>query len=142
MDTIKSYKDLCKEIEIWESRIESYQAQIKALNKLAKMSGPTEVRGIDYTQPNVQGSGQISFEDYLIRSRRLKNHIFLHEEALKTMKESRNKIKNRLKGLEGLDKKVCYKRDIEDKSLVDIAKELGYSYDYIKEVSARNKNPL
>ena len=48
-------------------------------------------------------------------------------------------MKEKIKKLEGIDYKVVYLRDIEGKSLVEIADELGYSYDYIKEISARNK---
>ena len=47
MDTIKSYKDLCTEIEIWKERVKAYEAEIKALKKLAKAYGPSDVKGID-----------------------------------------------------------------------------------------------
>ena len=139
MDTIKSYKDLCNEIEIWQWRVEAYKAEIKALNKLAKVYGPRDISAIDYSQPSVQGTNQIAFEDYLFRLRQLENHIYLHEEAIKNMTKAKEKIKGKLKELEGLDKKVVYMRDIEGKRLKDIADELGYSEIYIKKISARNQ---
>lgn len=40
--------------------------------------------------------------------------------------------------LEGIDAKVVYMRDIENKRLYEIADELGYAYDYIRRVSSRN----
>lgn len=139
MDIIKSYKELCGEIEIWKWRVEAYKAEVKALTKLAKVYGPQHVKAIDYSQPRVQGSNQIGFEEFLFRLQQLGSHIYLHEEAITKMEESRKQIEEKISQLEGLDKKVVYMRDIERKSLVDIAKELGYSYDYIKEISARNK---
>lgn len=139
MDIIKSYKDLCNEIEAWKYRVEAYKAEIKALKKMAKIYGPGEVRGVDYSQPSVQESGQLAFEEYLIRLQKLESHIYLHEEAIKKMIESKENIEKCIEKLEGLDKKVVYMRDLENKSLVDISNELGYSYDYIKEISARNK---
>lgn len=106
---------------------------------MAKIDGPSKMSGIDYTQPAVQGSGQLAFEDYLIRLRKIENHIYIHEEAIEGMIKSRDKIKEKMEELEGLDKKVVYMRDIEEKKLAAIAEELGFSYDYIKEISARNK---
>lgn len=138
MDIIKSYKDLCSEIKAWQYRIEAYQAEIKALKRLAKVHGPGEVRGIDYSQPAVQNSGQIGFEEYIIRLQKLESHIYLHEETIKKMIESKEKIEKCIEEIEGIDKKVVYKRDIEGKTLRDIADELGYSEIYIKKISARN----
>lgn len=139
MDTIKSYKDLCTEIEIWKERVKAYEAEIKALKKLAKAYGPSEVKGIDYTQPRVQNTNQIGFEEFLERLHKLENHIYIHEEAISNMIKAKLKIEEHLKKLEGLDQKVVYMRDIEGKALIDIAEELGYSYDYIREISSRNK---
>lgn len=138
MDIIKSYKDLCKEIKMWEWRSKAYEAEIDALKKLAKLCGPGEIRAIDYTQPSVQGTSQIGFEEALIRLSQLENHIFIHESAIQRMKESRDYIEEAIKELDGIDKKVVYMRDIEEKVLKDIADELGYSEIYIKKISARN----
>lgn len=139
MDTIKSYKDLCREIEIWKTRVEAYKAEIKALKKLAKVYGPGDVKGIDYSQPKVQNTNQIGFEEFIIRLQKLENHIYIHEEAIGNMIKAKEKIEEHLENLEGIDQKVVYMRDIEGKKLMDIAEQLGYSYDYIKEISARNK---
>lgn len=139
MDTIKSYKDLCTEIEIWKERVKAYEAEIKALKKLAKAYGPGEVRGIDYTQPRVQSTNQIGFEEFLLRLQKLESHVYLHLETIESMEKSRKRIEDSIKKLEGVDQQVVYMRDIEGKKLMDIAEELGYSYQYIKEVSARNK---
>jgi len=139
MDTIKSYKDLCEEIEIWKWRVKAYKAEIKALKKLAKVYGPSDVKGIDYSQPKVQNTNQIGFEEFLERLYKLEHHIYIHEEAIKNMEKCRKNMEERIKKLEGIDQKVVYMRDIEGKTLVQIAEELGYSYDYIKEISARNK---
>lgn len=139
MDVVKSYKDLCEEIEIWKWRVEAYKAEIKVLKKLAKVYGPSDVKGIDYSQPKVQNTNQIGFEEFLERLYKLEHHIYIHEEAIKNMEKCRKNMEERIKKLEGIDQKVVYMRDIEGKKLMDIAEELGYSYQYIKEVSARNK---
>ncbi|MCF6461480.1 sigma factor-like helix-turn-helix DNA-binding protein [Clostridium sp. Cult3] len=139
MDTIKSYKDLCSEIEIWKERLKTYEIQIEAIRKLAKLDGPKDITGIDYTQPYVDGTNQIGFEEALEMLHKIENHIYLHQQAIANMEKSKKKIEENIKKLEGLDKRVVYMRDIEGMTLADIAEELGYSYQYIKEVSARNK---
>lgn len=139
MDTIKSYKDLCSEIEIWKERLKTYEIQIEAIKKLAKLDGPKDITGIDYTQPYVDGTSQIGFEEALEMLGKIESHIYLHQQAITNMEKSKKKIEESIKGLEGLDQKVVYMRDIKGMTLADIAEELGYSYQYIKEVSARNK---
>ena len=138
MDIVKSYKDLCQEIEIWKWRIEAYKAEIKALKVLAKAYGPGEVKAVDYSQPSISGTGQIGFEEFILRLRKLESHIYLHEETIETMTRSKLKMEEHLEKLEGLDRRVVYMRDIEEKKLADIAEELGYSEIYIKKISARN----
>ena len=70
---------------------------------------------------------------------KIESHIYLHKEAIANMEKSKKKIEEEIKKLEGLDKKVVYMRDIEGKTLKEIADELGYSEIYIKKISARNK---
>lgn len=139
MEPIKSYKDLCTEIEIWKERVKAYEAEIKALKKLAKAYGPSDVKGIDYSQPKVQNTNQIGFEEFITRLQKLENHIFIHLDAIANMEKSRKRMEKKIKELEGLDQKVVYLRDIEGMTLAEIAEKLGYSEIYIKKISARNK---
>lgn len=141
MDIMKSYQDICREIEIWEQFYESYTDQIKALNKLGKTWGPSEIQGIDYSQPQVQNSTQIGFETFLILLRDIQEKQIVCVEALLDLENKKNKIDDIIAQLDSLDKRVVYMREIEGKTLKEIAEELGYSYDYIREVSSRNKNP-
>ena len=139
MDTIKSYKDLCEEIEIWKERLKTYEIQLKTIIKLAKLDGPSDITAIDYSKPYVDGTKQIGFEEALEMLHKIESHIYLHKEAIANMEKSKKKIEEEIKKLEGLDKKVVYMRDIEGKTLKEIADELGYSEIYIKKISARNK---
>lgn len=139
MDVVKSYKDLCEEIEIWKERLKTYEIQLKAIVKLAKLDGPSDITAIDYSKPYVDGTRQIGFEEALEMLHKIESHIYLHKEAIANMEKSKKKIEEEIKKLEGLDKKVVYMRDIEGKTLKEIADELGYSEIYIKKISARNK---
>lgn len=139
MDPVKSYKDLCEEIEIWKERLKTYEIQLKAIVKLAKLDGPSDITAIDYSKPYVDGTRQIGFEEALEMLHKIESHIYLHKEAIANMEKSKKKIEEEIKKLEGLDQKVVYMRDIEGKTLKEIADELGYSEIYIKKISARNK---
>ena len=138
MDVIKSYKDLCEEIEIWKERIKAYKVEIEALKKLAKFEGPSDISAIDYTRPSVSTSGQLGFEDALIRIQKIESHIELHKDTIERLERSKENLEERIEQLEGLDKRVIYKRDVEEKKLYEIADELGFSEIYIKKISARN----
>ncbi|WP_050613317.1 hypothetical protein [Bacillus testis] len=63
----------------------------------------------------------------------------LHEE-LNIKTASQQRIEGQLKKYKGLEYKVFYGRYIEGKSLKDIAEELNYNYDYIREVACRIRN--
>ncbi len=141
MDTIKSYKELCNDINFWKARLKSYEIQLEAIKKEGKLYGPGDIKGIDYTQPYVDGTSQISFEAALKQMQKIENHIALHQDTIDKLEKSKKKIEEYIKTLDGLDRKVVYMRDIEGKKLVDIAEELGYSYDYIREISSKNKRP-
>lgn len=141
LDLIKSYNDLCEEIEIWKWRIEAYKAEIEALKKLARFDGPSDISAIDYSQPSIQTSGQLGFEEALIRLQKIDSHILLHTETIKKLEKAKRQMEERIEKLEGLDRKVVYMRDALNKPLTEIAEELGYSYQYIKEISSRNKKP-
>lgn len=138
-EIIKSYQDLCYEIEIWKSRVRAYQAEIIALSELASIYGPSDIGGIDYSKPRISKTSIIGFEEYLLRLYQIEAHIKVYEAAIETMKKSKEEIEKKIEAMSGIDKQVVYLRDIKGMLLKDIADQLGYSHQYIKEISARNK---
>jgi len=138
-EIIKSYQELCDEIEIWKSRVRAYQAEIRALNQLASIYGPSDISGIDYSKPRVKKTSNIGFEEYLLRLYQIEAHIKVYEATIEMMKQSKEDIEKKIEAMSGVDKKVVYLRDIKGMTLKDIADQLGYSHQYIKEISARNK---
>ena len=139
----KPYWELCEDIDIWTSRYESYKAQYKAIRKMARLEGPKNISGIDYTQPRVTSSGnQMDIVEAIELLGKLESHIFLHSEAIEKMEEEKESMERKLKDFVGLEYRIIYMRDIEGKRLKDISEELKYSYDYIREISSRNpQNP-
>lgn len=68
---------------------------------------------------------------------RLDSMIILQEDILNNLNNIRNTLVERVKGLKGLEYKVGIKYYLEGKSLKEIADDLGYSYDYMKEINSR-----
>ena len=135
----RPYWELCEDIEIWTCRYESYKAQYKAIKKMARLEGPKDINGIDYSQRVVSNSGhQMDILEGLDKLRKLESHLYLHSEAIESMREQKEKMEKQLKDLVGLEYRVIYMRDIEGKSLKKISEELNYNYDYVREVSSRN----
>jgi len=103
MEVIKSYKDLCKEIEIWKERLKTYEMQLKTIIKLAKLDGPSDITAIDYSKPYVDGTKQIGFEEALEMLQKIESHIYLHKKAIESMEKHKKRIEERLQKLEGID---------------------------------------
>ncbi|TCO79118.1 RNA polymerase sigma factor sigma-70 region 4 domain-containing protein [Marinisporobacter balticus] len=137
MNCIDNYKDLCADIDVHKCIIEDIENELIQLQKLL-LRGPKEITGIDYSRE--PGSGQvihISMDRILDRMNRIGVRLEVEKKILESKFETRKKIDEVLKGLTGLDAKVAYMRDIQERSLQEISDELGYSYNWISKISSR-----
>ena len=132
-----SFKDLCTEIELVEASIRQYERSKEALQQMANTGGPSKVKGIDYSQPAVVESSPLDYATYLQHLQKIESHLLLHRERLKILEEDREERLRKLKSLKGLVYQVAYLREIKSMSLQEIADSMGYSYQYIKEVSSK-----
>ena len=139
MQLTNSYLDLCNEIEAWKARVKAYEAEREALWRLAKLDGPTDISGIDYSRPPVQTTCQIGMLEAIEMIRKIDSHMLIHIEAITNMEKQRDEIESLMLKTEIIDKKVIFLRDIKKMKLTEIADHLGYAYGHIKHVSARNK---
>lgn len=117
MKLISTYQDLLSEIEIYENRLDDLHREDYAL------------RRIEYNH--------IELSLYVDRKHKLNNEAAIIQSILDDKRETQRQILQKLRQLEGLEYKIAYKRFVEGKSLNQIAEELGYSHDYMKEVSSK-----
>ena len=68
---------------------------------------------------------------------RIGKRLEVEKKILESKFETRKKIDEVIKGLTGLDAKVAYMIDIQEKPLQEISDELGYSYNWISKISSR-----
>lgn len=143
---IGNYEDLLELIgvneNIYNNCRKSYREIERFLLNLGMPAGYPE--GTSYLDADsIHGGKKELHSDHLQQlvdeMRKLESMIFLQESILESLYAARKNYLRKLKGLTGIDYKIVYKRDLEKKSLQQIADELGYSLDRVKQLSAKNK---
>lgn len=133
---IEHYKNLKIELEVYEMMRKEYEREIQILKRSQAPSGYKEINYDGMPKGNMT---RLPFDRVVERIELLERKIEAVVEVTKGRKEVMERIKAKLEELEGIDKQVVYMRDVEGMKLQDIADELGYSHQYIKEISARLK---
>jgi DNA repair ATPase RecN len=137
MEFVKCYQDLCREIEIYEMRLESLIAQKDAIVD-GWLKPISDISGIDYAAPRVQENHcKLDLAEQLPRIEALEKDIEKYQLLLDKVKECQRTIENRINNMDGIEYKIAYMRVIEGKNLKKIAKELNYSYGYVRQVCMR-----
>jgi hypothetical protein len=78
----------------------------------------------------------------LIQSEKKLTSLGLLRERLDKILEAKERIETLLNRFDGLEYKIAFKRIVEHKTHQEIADELGYSHQYIKETWANAKREL
>ena len=121
MNTFQIYDDLLLEIEILKEQIDCAE----------KERDQWWIGGrLFNTVPMDNAAGRVD---------KINERIQNWSEQLQEKTSRADRLRNQLSRYQGLEYKIYYKRFIECKTLKEIACELGYSYQYIKEVSMRIK---
>ncbi len=125
MDSIKSYSDLCIDIDNLEEYLQNLERELYAVRRVM---GP-EVYKKDFT----------TFDKAYDRFNEIERKMAIYSQILEDKKKTRKKILKNLRKLKGLDYKVVYLRDIKGLTLQKISEKLNYSLRHIERISARNK---
>ena len=134
MNIGKSYIELCEELEMWNTRKETIEDQV---NYLMDKNKPHDICGIDYSMPTGGTNVVLDFEELINNITPMQNEVEKIDKLIQRLNESKNIIEDKLEKAEGIDYKIIYKRYVEGKTLKVVAKEIGYSYDWIKKKSAK-----
>jgi hypothetical protein len=114
------YQDLCREIDVYEIRIRDLEAEYKFWYKACHQGG-------------------FPLDTCLIRMKDICDRVEMYSRILDEKEKRRKEMEQHIAGFEGLEHRVAYMRDIQGMTLPEIAAELGYSYDWVKKLSARTK---
>lgn len=128
MQVMTCYKDLVRMIGLLESQLELLQGELtfwwpndmlKAHRSKGFMNYPLDV--------TMEKKGNIQHQ------------MEQTEKILEFYKTVKDDMDKHIHSLEGLEYKVAYLRFVEDKTYKEIADDLGYNYDYIRQVASRSK---
>lgn len=120
----QSYHDICKEIDILEVRIRDLEREYKFWYK--------SCFGKDAWQ-------QFPLDICLNRMKEICDLVETYVTILDEKEKTRKEIEEHMSEFEGIEYKVAYLRDVKGMTLPEVAADLGYSYDWIKKLSARTR---
>ena len=138
MYSMTSFKDLQNEIALSKIRIEYINEQKQSLNELmyAFTSPVKELRAMVYDDMP-KGGAAVEYERLVEGMTKLENMIDIEERILLKAEETEAKINDRLKSFEGIEYKVAYLIQCQGYTVQEVADELGYSFYYIQNISAK-----
>ena len=141
MDSINNYKDLCREIEVLELRIESIESEIKQIKKLM-IQGPKDITGIDYSREPSGSIVHIPLDRLIDRLERLEETIGMLMDALEQKKQYKGKMEDILSKFDGIHHKVMYLRLVEGLTVEQVAEKLEYTERQIYNILGKCKKTL
>lgn len=109
----------------------------RLMSQLSPDGIKTSNLGDDLDASCIHGSRSKAFEDILPEVMELQQQINEHNREIDVLINLKNQILEQISSIDSVNVKVKYLRDQVGYSLHEIALALGYSYDYIKEISAR-----
>lgn len=128
MEIMKNYADLVRTIHIIENQIE-----------MLEVDRDYWFGKGDYIPFSGRGSAEFGIGIAAENVDRINEKINTLREMLVFYIDIKEDIDKYIHSLEGLEYKIAYLRYVENKTYQEIAKELGYSYGYIRNVISKNK---
>lgn len=116
------YNDLCREIDILNTRINDLESEYKFWYKACFGTGSRL---------------HIPLDRCLGRMKEICDLVEGYTSLLEEKEKAKKEIEAKMSEFEGLEYQIMYLREVEGKTLAEIAAELGYSLVWIKKVHAR-----
>ncbi|CDQ22587.1 hypothetical protein [Halobacillus karajensis] len=130
MELMKNYSDLLTEIECIKQEIRLTEREFEYWSGIRMHDKESDGIPLGTMKHHKVSTQLTQIEKKRIALNRLNERLEYHEKY----KERMDKLMQQFNGLEY---KVAYKKWVEMKKLKEIAEELGYSEQYIKEISAK-----
>lgn len=128
IEVLKTYHDLCQEIEFFDTVLKETQREW-AINRNLMFRNPTPSHNGGFVPMPMERVAE-NMDKIMERHNKV-------ESMLNAKKKLKKQVEDAISDFEGIDYKVAYKRFIEGKKLEVIAEELNYSIDGIKKISSR-----
>lgn len=134
-----TYHDVCQEIELLALRAIDLERDIER-KRMELMRGGVRVKLVA-SYSGMPASNYVSrpFDGVWEEMRQLEMQLSQVLDVLSLKRECKKRMESVMKQCDSLEYKVAYLRDVERKPLYEIADQLGYTYNWIREISARAK---
>lgn len=130
------YNNVCVEIDMLENVLENVRAEIITLQR--KMyKPPVEIKSIEYSGMPKGSADHTSFDRLYERLVRLIGEEENYSISLESKKKLKKTLIDQYREITGLENKVQYLRDVRGLGLQQIAEELGYAIQSIKNISCK-----
>lgn len=134
MKSITSYKNLCNERELCETRIEGLEERRSALIKLVKP--PLGVKGVNYSGlPSGKGASY-NLENLCTELSEINDKLEVEYAILTNINTTQEKYSIKLKSCKGTAYEIGYMKLIEHKTYREIASELNLTESYVRRIGA------
>lgn len=134
---VQSYHDLCKEIEILETRIKDLKEEYNFYAGFLEAK-PSGIRTSQIGHDKVQSSNPYMPPEEAYRKCAVINELIMQYDELVTNKlKAKQEMEKSMRELETLEGKINYMFHIKGMKLYEIADELGYSYEWVRHVKSR-----
>ncbi|MBN6887010.1 DNA-directed RNA polymerase specialized sigma24 family protein [Cytobacillus horneckiae] len=124
LDTFLLYNDLCLEIEVLKEQLQLAESEREQWWVGGRLFA------------------SVPMDNAAERFDKLTDKIEHMEKILEAKVTTKEKIESLMNGYEELPRKIAYLRYVHGRSLKDIAADLNYSYDYVREVMSKMKKSL
>jgi hypothetical protein len=135
LEIFETYNDILLEIDIIQEQIKLTENGLRYWFGI-KLNPEIKSAGIPFGAPGTHRFGAIAG---LIQADKTIESLNGLNERLEQLERAKKRIDDLVRQFDGLEYKISYKRYVEGKTLKETADELGYSYDYIREVMSRMK---
>lgn len=98
------------------------------------LGAPNEIQAMQYSDMPTAGINAMSIDRLIDTLQRIDNMLFIEEGLLKGMIATKTSINAKLKGLEGTEYLIVYKREVENKSYERIGAEMNYSSRQVRRI--------
>jgi DNA-directed RNA polymerase specialized sigma24 family protein len=133
---IENYKDLLAQIDIHENILDNARTEQKYYQKQLTATWPHDISAMNMDGMPHGNFSPLSLDKIVENLQRCQSMIDIEEDILQRLRQTKQDIDSKINSLQGLYFKVANMRYIRGMTLQEIASELDYSLDRIKQVSA------
>ena len=141
MSHIRRYLEMCLHIDLLKTEIRILRRQRKEVEREIRRherSGPTPYRSPRFHDHkiDIKYSSRPNLDHYWSHIDEIKDIIAEKEKVLKALEYQKKKIDQLISAMDSTKNKVAVLRELQGKSLAEIADEIGYSESWVRKLSA------